>query len=44
VRRHSAHYGRYRNAFIELFWKIHPLSTVTGGRFGGQLMNLPSCC
>ena len=31
-----------RNAFVELFWKIHPLVyRWTGGRFGGQLMNLP---
>ena len=31
-----------RNAFVELFWKVHPrLYRWSGGRIGGTLMNLP---
>jgi deazaflavin-dependent oxidoreductase (nitroreductase family) len=31
-----------RNAFVELFWRIHPrLYRWTGGRVGGSMMGLP---
>ena len=31
-----------KNKIVELFWKIHPrIYRWTGGRIGGQLMNLP---
>jgi deazaflavin-dependent oxidoreductase (nitroreductase family) len=31
-----------RNAFVELFWRVHPaLYRLTGGRLGGELMGMP---
>ena len=31
-----------KNAFVELFWKVHPhLYRWSGGRIGGRMMNMP---